>query len=320
VFTQALYTSARDRVKVASNIQVRPFPELREEERVVVYRSLIRQLLANTGIEDADSQVHHVFSELIQAMFNVDEMLYFVAPEWWMPRPVPGKSPHRSPQEVGLEGVQRQDFEQQSVVGWGGAGENRPDNYFITEDSAPAKLGSSLGWLLQLDGDNNRNAFLNAPWVKAVIPIRPGREWKALQWLSAAGVEGIDGLDALYEASGSDERDRMIVALRKHTWDDPSIAGRYNALQPSALTILDAIRYLILFIQEKSNIGATKDDSIGCLPTDKVYEHGFDPLPGGFVAEPKIPFEIVDQWIEVVPTDQIVPVEVEYDPKTGMQK
>ena len=48
------------------------------------------------------------------------------------------------------------------------------DSYFITEDSEPARLGSSLGWLLQLDGDNMRNAFLNAPWVKAVIPIRPG--------------------------------------------------------------------------------------------------------------------------------------------------
>jgi hypothetical protein len=45
------------------------------------------------------------------------------------------------------------------------------------------QLGSSLGWLLQLDGDNLRNAFLNAPWVKAIIPIRPGREKAAFNWL-----------------------------------------------------------------------------------------------------------------------------------------
>ena len=31
--------------------------------------------------------------------------------------------------------------------------DKRDDNYKITEESAPAKLGSSLGWLLQLDGE-----------------------------------------------------------------------------------------------------------------------------------------------------------------------
>ena len=33
-----------------------------------------------------------------------------------------------------------------SVVAWGGVGENRADNYYITEESEPAPLGSSLGW------------------------------------------------------------------------------------------------------------------------------------------------------------------------------
>ena len=47
-------------------------------------------------------------------------------------------------------------------MGWGGVDDAERDNYYITEDSEPAKLGSSLGWLLQLDGDNMRNAFLNA--------------------------------------------------------------------------------------------------------------------------------------------------------------
>jgi len=32
------------------------------------------------------------------------------------------------------------------------------------------------------------------------------------------------------------------------------------------------------------------------------------------------PFEVFDQWVEVVPTDQIVPVAVDYDPKTGLQR
>jgi hypothetical protein len=53
---------------------------------------------------------------------------------------------------------------------------------------------------------------------------------------------------------------------------------------------------------------------------DQVYEHGFDPLVGGFKIPPTKDYEIFDQWLEVVPTDQIVPVAVEYDPKTGRMK
>ena len=39
-------------------------------------------------------------------------------------------------------------------------------------------------------------------------------------------------------------------------------------------------------------------------------------LQGGFNATPA-PFKVFDQWIEVLPTEQIVAVEVAYDPKTG---
>ena len=51
-----------------------------------------------------------------------------------------------------------------------------------------------------------------------------------------------------------------------------------------------------------------------------MYEKGFDPLADGFRADPLEPFEVFDQWVEVMPTDQIVPVPVVYDPKTGRQK
>jgi hypothetical protein len=56
------------------------------------------------------------------------------------------------------------------------------------------------------------------------------------------------------------------------------------------------------------------------LDVDKVYEFCFYPLQGGFKANPEKDFELIDQWTEIVPTDQIVPVPVEYDPKTGRQK
>jgi hypothetical protein len=55
------------------------------------------------------------------------------------------------------------------------------------------------------------------------------------------------------------------------------------------------------------------------LPTEKVFEHGFYPLQGGFKAGGTQPFEVFDQWVEVLPTDQVVAVEVTYDPKTGLQ-
>src|SRR5581483_12021118 len=85
-YQQALFQSIRDRVKLASNIQPRDFGDLREEERIVVFRKLVGQLLAVAGITTPDPHVRHVFSEVVQSMFDMDSMLYFVAPDWWMPR------------------------------------------------------------------------------------------------------------------------------------------------------------------------------------------------------------------------------------------
>ena len=72
------------------------------------------------------------------------------------------------------------------------------------------------------------------------------------------------------------------------------------------------------------------DNKVSSTPIEKVYEHGFYPLQGGFRAQPNDPnpdpnnkdknFQVFEQWVEVVPTDQIVPVKVDYDPKTGRQK
>jgi len=81
---------------------------------------------------------------------------------------------------------------------------------------------------------------------------------------------------------------------------------------------------LIVHIQERyarslEPIPDPDDPTMNYLPTDEVFERGFDPLQGGFSAAGTEPFKPFDQWIEVLPTDQIVPVEVKYDPKTGMQ-
>ena len=64
---------------------------------------------------------------------------------------------------------------------------------------------------------------------------------------------------------------------------------------------------------------ADEANSVTSTPIDRVYEHGFFPLEGSFRANVGGNYEIFDQWIEILPTDQIVPVEVRYDPKTGRQ-
>lgn len=345
-FKEAFIQASRERIKLASTIVARPPADLREEERTVVYRRMIRQLMTVGGTES-----QHVTSELVRSIFDVDKMLYFVSPEWWVPRL------HRSTQNLGDEikpntpptpsapSAPSSTATTASVVGklkpstslspavkailkeafitegeaptpaaipstdfvdWGGSGEFGRDNYFITEASAPAKLGSSLGWLLQLDGDNLRNAFLNAPWVKAVIPIRIGKEREAINWLSKAHVEGDEGLDATYVPSPG---------------DPPGLGG--------GMTVRDALTKLgddIVTFDQNARTAvmpnpADPDDPsnhyAGSLATEAVYESGFYPLKGGIrFNQSGVKQVIFSQWMEILPTDQVAALEVEYDPKT----
>jgi hypothetical protein len=341
-YEKAFVEAARDRINKASNIASRKFEDLREEERIVVYRCLIQEMLTK-DIPMPDERTRHVVSELLNTIFDIDKMLYFVAPEWWKPRL------HRSHQVLGgllqpaasgggatttaaakpasvfgqkkatavknavsslFKPVEDSQIAPTHIVSWGGTQANRVDNYYITEESEPARLGSSLGWLLQLDGDNLRNAFLNAPWVKAVIPIRPGKERAAINWLQRLHVEGTEGLDDNYLAPNAE------LAEIPHTGP--------------AVTVRDAINHLCGVVAEKHEASLevknypteeiNDDNKVSATPVDKVYEHGFYPLQGGFRVMPgEEDFEIFDQWVEVLPTDQVVPVEVAYDPKTGRQ-
>jgi N-acetylglucosamine-6-sulfatase len=61
-----------------------------------------------------------------------------------------------------------------------------------------------LGWLLQLDGDNPRDAFLSAPWVKEVLPIQPRRETVALNWLCTIEGHENDGWHAPHPGAAED--------------------------------------------------------------------------------------------------------------------
>jgi hypothetical protein len=289
-----------------------------------------------------DDRTRHVVAELINSIFDVDKMLYFVSPEWWRPRlhrstqqlkvkPAPAVGPVLTQTNVIDKAMRRgvfasvldaplnfsADFAQSSTVGWGGIDDVARDNYYITAESEPAKMGSSLGWLLQLDGDPMRNAFLNAPWVKAVMPIRPGKEKAAINWLK--GVEGMNGItdDVLYQTNNPDERDVNGNPLD----GQPLMDVLFDLAEKIRRKHEQGIKTHEYPTPEEASDPVLGDpaNTVTATPIDRVYEHGFFPLHGGFRANVGGDYEIFDQWTEILPTDQIVPVEVEYDPKTGRQ-
>ena len=141
-------------------------------------------------------------------------------------------------------------------------------------------MGSSLGWLLQLDGDNLRNAFLNAPWVKAVIPIRPGRERAALNWLRS--IEG-------HEDDG---------------WDTPYLGTADEDAEFDGKTVGEVLEIIADRLEEQNT------DIESVLEPDRVFEKGFDHLAQGFDAGLDAR-QVFSQWISVLPTDQIVAAEYE---------
>jgi hypothetical protein len=307
----AYIKAAKERIEFASDITRRAAEDLREEERIIVYRRLIESLMWSYNYKHADSRNRHVLSELINSIFDIDKMLYFVAPDWWKPR-------EHKKQFLSINDLQSRLSD--SIVGWGPP---RDDNYLITEKSIPAPLGSSLGWLLQLDGDNLRNAFLNAPWVKAVIPVRPGKEQAAMAWLQNVNVEGSEGLGPqdFYAPSGTAAE---VPKELDHIRTNLGLAADVQ------VTLRNAIDSLCIDVAKKhdesnttkqfpDNPEISDDNKVTSTPVEKVFEYGFDPLKGGFRVIPndKEQFEVFDQWIEVLPTDQVVPVEVKYDPKTG---
>lgn len=333
-YEEQFITAARERIKLANGIKSRNYEELREEERIVVYRKLIRDLgkeivygkdnLDGTSNEKkidkkaADSDFH-VFYELLNSIFDIDKMLYFVAPEWWRAKPVTqlniGTDDPLVPGNPGQYNDAKDVIPVSNFTTWG---EPRDNNYLITDDQPyPAKLGSSLGWLLQLDGDNLRNAFLNSPWVKAVMPIRPGKEKEALNWLKH--VEGMNGIteNDLYQGPEEIHQGKTLLQvledLAEKVNQKHKASTKTKSYPEDDEDLVDSIDPETKEIIDDRNI-------VSSTPIDRVYEHGFYPLKEGFRVEIDKDFQIFDQWIEVLPTDQIVPVEVVYDPKTGRQK
>jgi len=134
-------------------------------------------------------------------------------------------------------------------------------------------------------------------------------------------------------AATQDELIRINVYLNKNMvprqFSDAEWETLSETTPPNPVTIRQALDFLcaeVAFKEEESKkVSKYPKEEIDdrnkvlATPIEKVYEHGFYPLKGGFKAKVEENFEIISQWIEVLPTDQVVPVEVKYDPKTGRQ-
>jgi hypothetical protein len=155
------FERGKELISERSKIQARPANDLRLEERYEVMNRLVSHLF---GRGDDPSEPAPIEVEFFHRYFEIDRMFIYTHPSWWKPR-----------RSRGPLGFARETYE-------------------ITADSDPAPVGSSLGWLIQLDGDARRNEFLNSPWVRVCLPISPGREREALEWLREH-VEGDRGYD-----------------------------------------------------------------------------------------------------------------------------
>jgi hypothetical protein len=288
---KAFFDTLRKRLKLLGSVQSRSQNDLRDEERNVIYRNIVSRLYGKA--EAWKTEDYHVASEMIRYFFDIDSMLYFVAQDWWRPRTQQLVSKNDQGQ---YQATVYTDPPLSHMVAGMGTGKNfhvgqRP-YYLITEETAPAPMGSSLGWLIQLDGDTRRNAFLNSPWVKAVLPIRPGREREAITYLQRPEVADTDGLNEPY------------------AYDPATDPPEYKGLTIEAvlLKIADKIKEEYLLSLKPVPITSAVKNSKMALPTETVFANGFDPLEGG-IAFNNGAFKVFSEWTEVLPTDQVVATE-----------
>lgn len=143
-------------ITARSKVQARPSADLRDEERYEILNRMVAEAFQSDPREGFPGPIE---IELFHRYFDISGLFYYVHPSWWRPRYQLAR-----------------------------------DSYELTDESELAKFGKSLGWLIQLDGDRRRNEFLNSPWVRACVPIRPGQEGPALRWM-AAHFEGHRGFD-----------------------------------------------------------------------------------------------------------------------------
>lgn len=227
---RAFVEAARLRIESFGKVRVRDTDTLRQEERIALLRGAMWHLLGASS-----DPAPLLSSEVLAQLFDFDDLFYFLAPDWYAPsKNMVTASTQGQPEPTGELGDFRQRIGEDPIVNdeitldtfvadWGR--ETRRSAYAVTENSAPAELGAGLGWLIQIDGDQQRQAFLNAPYVKVVIPLRPGQEEQALKWLKL--IEAIE--------EGDNSLASQVVAVSEQHGKEPSrLRAIYEGAAPPA--------------------------------------------------------------------------------------
>src|SRR5262249_55958102 len=145
---QAFAQAASERIKLSSTVTTRAAVDLRQEERIAVMRQMMADLQSPT-------EPNPVLTDVLSRIFDFDDIFYFVAPDWWAPRfaMIPGTvTSLPTPSSTQDLGPNPRPDGTKTLNDWAASWGTTGHSYYITQDSFPAPLGASIGWLLQLDG------------------------------------------------------------------------------------------------------------------------------------------------------------------------
>lgn len=188
-----------------SKIRPRPANDLRREERYEVMNRMVSHFSMRP-----EKTITPLEIELFHRFFDIDGIFVYNHPSWWLPRYNRNSSAFERPP------------------------------YEITAESEPAPAGSSLGWIIQLDGDRRRNEFLNSPWCRACVPIRPGREKEAIRWLgdhvegNLGGILEREDMKKLFEAIEARHAKERVAAANMRKG-----GVEYVTLETDAVDVID---------------------------------------------------------------------------------
>ncbi|MDB4222945.1 hypothetical protein N9850_04170 [Granulosicoccus sp.] len=214
--SQEIFYRKREHIESRSNIRSRPAADLRSEERFAVMNRLISHIYGS----QLSTAVPPGEMESIRSLFDLDEIFIFVHPSWWKPK--------------------SRDF--------------YAERYAVTPESEPAPLGASLGWILQLDGDDKRNYFLNSPWVQVCVPMVEGREEEATEWM-ARNVEGFLGVPGHSAEQQSTHLREHVEEMKKSMLDqilkDTVTDAEGDALSDEQTEKLATGQYIYRLFDEK---------------------------------------------------------------------
>ncbi len=125
--------------------------------------------------------------------------------------------------------------------------------------------------------------------MKAVLPIRPGLEKQAIEYMKREEVAYIDGLQDKPAGFGGKSVEEVLIGVAEE------IGAEYAGSRDPLPT----------------GVGQA-----AALPEEMVYSHGYDPLEGGTKFD-KAAYKVFSEWMEILPTDQVVATEYQPNVDAG---